>query len=213
VEKAKRGEPLRSVKLSGNEKKMALVEASKAAREGLLEKLEKVLSPLKGGKAEEQEKAVEEAEKLWEEYLEGEKDRLLAYNQDKARTAMEKEQERKLAALRGEGEEAGGEDGGKTKYLSAKRKIEKALKAEGASVTPGEEAEGAGAKSWKEVTGTRIKGVTDSQRYKYQRERERREEEMGKSVKDFDVEDAVGKVERFEVRLAFSSLLAVSFIC
>lgn len=203
--RAKRAEPIRSVKLASlNEKKVVLLDASRDAREGLLEALEKVLSPLKeGGKKEEQDEAVEKAEKLWSEYLEGEKDRLLAYNQDKARTAMEKEQERKMATLRGEGAEGveGAAAAERTKYLAAKRKVEKALKAAGASVTPGEEG---GKTSWKEVTGTRIKGVTDKHRYRYQRERNKIEEEMGKTVKDFDVEDAVSKVERYEVRLPFS---------
>ncbi|GAA5917935.1 hypothetical protein JCM6882_004131 [Rhodosporidiobolus microsporus] len=210
---AKRAEPLRSAKLlqPQNEKKLALLDASKAAREALLEALEAALLPLKDASAKkvaEQDRAVQEAERLWDVYLDGERDRLLAYNRDKVRSAMEKEQERKLAVLRGEvAPEGQSEAGENTRYLAAKRKIERALKAAGAGLVPGEEVEGQ--TSWKEVTGVRIKGVTDSHRYKYQRERQRAEEELGKTVKDFDVEDAVAKVERYEPSLPSSFITAL----
>ncbi|BGP12287.1 hypothetical protein JCM10213_000017 [Rhodosporidiobolus nylandii] len=209
--RAKRAEPIRSQRAGQSEKKLALQDASRAAREALLEKLEGVLAPLKNvapAAVAAQEKAVEQAEQMWEEYLDGERDRLLAYNQDKVRSAMEKEQERKLAALRGE-TEAGAEGDAqteKTRYLAAKRKIQRALKAAGCATTPGSEE---GAKSWKEVTGVRIKGVTDKHRYKYHKERSRAEEEMGKATKDFDVEDAVKKVERYEPSLPSSFITAL----
>ncbi|GAA5854976.1 hypothetical protein JCM8547_002329 [Rhodosporidiobolus lusitaniae] len=205
--KAKRAEPMRSVKLaSQNERKVVLLDASQAAREKLLETLEMVLAPLKEGKkAVEQEKAVQEAERLWDEYIEGERDRLLEYNREKVGSAMEKEQARKIAALKGEGDEKPEEPG---RYLSAKKKIERALKAAGASAKVGEEEE-EGKVSWKEVTGVRIKGVTDRHRYKYQKERDRAEKELGRTVEDFDVEAAVSKVERYEPSLPSSFITAL----
>ncbi|GAA5827104.1 hypothetical protein JCM11251_001119 [Rhodosporidiobolus azoricus] len=211
---AKRAEPIRSVKLQQpqNEKKLLLLDASKKARDELLETLEKVLQPLKDASAKkvgEQEKAVGEAEKLWDAYIEGERDRLLEYNREKVRSAMEKEQERKLAVLRGEvAPEGQSEAQENTRYLAAKRKIQRALKAAGAGTVPGGE-ETEGQTSWKEVTGVRIKGVTDYHRYKYQKERQRAEEELGKTVKDFDVEDAVAKVERYEPSLPASFITAL----
>ncbi|GAA6041625.1 hypothetical protein JCM8097_007773 [Rhodosporidiobolus ruineniae] len=212
VARAKRSEPLRSVTKT-SEKKAALLDASRAARNALLEELESVLEPLRrvegknAASGQEQDQAVAQAEERWAAYLEGEKDRLLAYNQDKVRTAMEKEQERKLAALRGEGESGEDVKTEKTRYLAAKRKIERAIKAAGGSVIPGEDEEGK--TSWKEVTGVRIKGVTDKHRYKYHRERNKAEEEMGRAVKEFDVEDAVAKVERYEPSLPSSFITAL----
>ncbi|GAA5975041.1 hypothetical protein JCM11641_000007 [Rhodosporidiobolus odoratus] len=223
---AKRAEPMRSLRPGAlSDKKIALLDASKDARERLLDTLVGVLEPLsrRGKGAEgEQEKAVIEAERLWEEYIEGERERLWEYNKDKVRERREKEQARRVAVLKGEKAEEAEEDGeaeGKTKYLAAKRKIERALKAVGVSVTPaehgGEQGEGEeekekeGQMSWKEVVGVRIKGVSDAHRYRYERERNKREVELGRTAREFDVEEAVKKVERYEPSLPSAFVTAL----
>ncbi|BGP28423.1 hypothetical protein JCM10296v2_000155 [Rhodotorula toruloides] len=208
--RAKRAEPMRSLG-KGGEKKVALVEAGRKAREVVLERLERVLAPLKEqAGAVEQEKAVAEAEEVWDRWLEEEKDRLWEYNKDKVRVAMEKEKERRVKAIV-EGEEG---DEEVTRYKKAKKRIERALVEAGAAVRPGARAEAEGKKSWKDVTASRIKGVNDKYRYMYHRERNKMEEEMGKTVKEFDWDEAVNKVERYEPSLPSSfitALLRLSF--
>ncbi|EGU13358.1 RNA binding protein [Rhodotorula toruloides ATCC 204091] len=212
LERAKRAEPMRSL-AKGGEKKLALVEAGRKAREAVLERLEGVLRPLKEqASAVEQEKAVREAEGVWERWLEEEKDRLWEYNKDKVRVAMKKEKERRVKAIV-EGEEG---DEEVTRYKKAKKRIERALVEAGAAVRPGTNAGGEekGKKSWKDVTAARIKGVNDKYRYMYHRERNTMEEEMGKTVKEFDWDEAVNKVERYEPSLPSSfitALLRLSF--
>ncbi|GAA6010271.1 hypothetical protein JCM10207_005698 [Rhodosporidiobolus poonsookiae] len=207
---AKRAEPLRSLRLAQNPRKAALLAASQSAREALLASLALTLEPLRAqASASAQDKAVKQAESEWEKYLDGERDRLLEYNRAKVREAMEAEQERKLAALRGEAvegaEPAAAAEG--SRYAAAKRKIERVLKAAGAGVVPGSDEKGV--KSWKEVTGVRIKGVSDAHRYRYHKERNKAEEAMGKTVKEFDVEEAVSKVERYEPSLPSSFITAL----
>lgn len=217
LDRARRAEPLRSeLARHGNEKKAALLEASRLAREEVLASLAAILAPLRvnadgsTAAAEEQEQAVRKAETTWERYIEAQRDRLLEYNQNKVRLAMEKEKERRMAALGGGRDGAGGdvvaegsEAGEATGYKVAKRRIERALAAAGAPVRP-TSASGEGEKSWKEVTAARIKGVNDKYRYRYHLERNKKEAEMGKTVKEFDWEEAVNKVERYEVRLPLS---------
>lgn len=199
--RAKATEPLRSQRPGQSEKKLALQEASRAAREALLERLERILAPLAAGAgAIAQDVAVVEAEKAWVKWLEEEKDRLWDYNKGKVRAAMEKEQERRVAAIT----DAGDDDGDASRYKVAKRKIERAIAAAGASVKPGvgatDEKAASAKASWKDVTAARIKGVSDRYRYMYHRERNKMEEAMGKTVKEFDWDEAVAKVERYEVR-------------
>ncbi|KAL7341044.1 RNA binding protein [Rhodotorula toruloides] len=208
--RAERAEPMRSLAKTG-EKKLVLVEAGRKAREAVLERLERVLAPVKEqASAVEQEKAVREAEEVWERWLEDEKDRLWEYNKDKVRVAMEKEKERRVKAIV-EGEQG---DEEVTRYKKAKKRIERALVDAGAAVRPGAGAEAEGKKSWKDVTAARIKGVNDRYRYMYHRERNKMEEEMGKTVKEFDWDEAVNKVERYEPSLPSSfitALLRLSF--
>ncbi|GAA5891802.1 hypothetical protein JCM8208_002891 [Rhodotorula glutinis] len=214
VARAKATEPLRSQRPGQSEKKLALQEASRIARELLLERLERVLAPLKAGAgAIAQDVAVVEAEKVWAKWLDEDKDRLWDYNKGKVRAAMEKEQERRMAAITDAGEDG---DGDASRYKVAKRKIERAIAAAGASVKPG--VVGADKKaakaSWKDVTAARIKGVSDRYRYMYHRERNKMEEAMGKTVKEFDWDEAVAKVERYEPSLPSSfvtALLRLSF--
>ncbi|KPV78024.1 uncharacterized protein RHOBADRAFT_50546 [Rhodotorula graminis WP1] len=218
VARAKATEPLRSQRPGQSEKKLALQEASRLAREHLLERLERVLAPLKAGAgAIAQDVAVVEAEKVWAKWLDEDKDRLWDYNKGKVRAAMEKEQERRMAAITDAGEDA---DGDASRYKVAKRKIERAIAAAGASVKPGvvgaaTTADKKAAKaSWKDVTAARIKGVSDRYRYMYHRERNKMEEAMGKTVKEFDWDEAVAKVERYEPSLPSSfvtALLRLSF--
>jgi hypothetical protein len=191
-----------AAKSAGGEKKAALLEAGRVAREAVLERLEGVLRPLKDqAPVAVQDEAVREAEGVWERWLEGEKDRLWEYNKDKVRLAMEKEKERRVRAIV-EGDE--GEDEA-TRYKKARKRIERALVEAGAAVRPGTD-DGEGKKSWKDVTAARIKGVNDKYRYMYHRERNKMEEEMGKTVKEFDWEEAVDKVERYEVSRRLSSM-------
>lgn len=204
---ARRAEPHRSEALrTTNERKAALLETSRVEREQVLERLAGVLAPLRArAAAGEQDAAVREAERVWEEYLEAERDRLWEYNKAKVRGAMEKEKERRTKAIAGGGGEATGTSEGDevSRYKVAKRRIERALVAAGAPVRPGSEAAAAAAaegKSWKEVTAARIKGVDDKYRYRYHSERNRKEAEMGKTVDEFDWEAAVNQVERYEVR-------------
>ncbi|BGP44370.1 hypothetical protein JCM10450v2_000181 [Rhodotorula kratochvilovae] len=208
--RAKAAEPLRSQRPGQSEKKLALQEASRAAREALLARLKGVLAPLKTGSAGaiEQGVAVAEAEKAWAKWLDEEKDRLWEYNKSKVRAAMEKEQERRMAAITDEG------DDDASRYRVAKRKIERAIAAAGASVKPGVGTDKEGKASWKNVTAARIKGVSDRYRYIYHRERNKMEEAMGKTVKEFDWDEAVAKVERYEPSLPSSfitALLRLSF--
>ncbi|GJN92026.1 hypothetical protein Rhopal_005054-T1 [Rhodotorula paludigena] len=213
--RAKQAEPLRSLRPGQSDKKLALQDASRAAREQLLEQLERALAPLKktaAGAEAEQDEAVREAETLWSKWLESEKDRLWEYNKSKVRAAMDKEKERRMAAITGDGDEQ--DDAGR--YRVAKRKIERAIAAAGASVKPGAAGakEGQGKASWKDVTAARIKGVSDRYRYMYHRERNKMEEAMGKTVKEFDWDEAVAKVERYEPSLPSSfitALLRLSF--
>ncbi|BGP21279.1 hypothetical protein Rt10032_c19g6257 [Rhodotorula toruloides] len=216
--KAKRAEPLQSlakpVAGGAGEKKAVLVEASRKAREAVLERLEGVVRPLKDQAAVgEQDEAVREAERVWSDWLEAEKDRLWEYNKDKVRVQMEKEKERRLKAIL-DGDE--GDEGEVTRYKKAKKRIERALVEAGAAVRPGTGAgvEEMGKKSWKDVTAARIKGVNDKYRYMYHRERNKMEEEMGKTVDEFDWDEAVNKVERYEPSLPSSfitALLRLSF--
>ncbi|GAA6046535.1 hypothetical protein JCM3770_006197 [Rhodotorula araucariae] len=208
--RAKAAEPLRSLRPGQSEKKLALQEASRAAREALLARLEGILAPLATGTAGaiEQGVAVTEAEKAWVKWLDDEKDRLWEYNKSKVRAAMEKEQERRMAAITDEG------DDDASRYRVAKRKIERAIAAAGASVKPGVGTDKEGKTSWKDVTAARIKGVSDRYRYIYHRERNKMEEAMGKTVKEFDWDEAVAKVERYEPSLPSSfitALLRLSF--
>ncbi|BGP52579.1 hypothetical protein JCM8202_004923 [Rhodotorula sphaerocarpa] len=213
---ARRAEPHRSETLrTTNERKAALLETSRVAREQVLERLAGVLAPLRArAAAGEQDAAVREAERVWEEYLEAEGDRLWEYNKDKVRGAMEKEKERRTKAIAGGGGEATGTSEGDevSRYKVAKRRIERALVAAGAPVRPGSEAAAAAAaegKSWKEVTAARIKGVDDKYRYRYHSERNRKEAEMGKTVDEFDWEAAVNQVERYEPSLPSSFVTAL----
>ncbi|GAA5981081.1 hypothetical protein JCM10908_003977 [Rhodotorula pacifica] len=219
LEQARRAEPLRSeLARTGNQTKTALLEASRLAREQVLESLAAILEPLRSSAAgtsalSEQEKAVQKAEQVWERYIDAERDRLWEYNKDKVRLAMEKEKERRMAALSGNGEvdDAAGEA---TRYKVTKRRIERALAAAGAPVRPSSSTTTAGEKSWKDVTAARIKGVNDKYRYRYHMERNKKEAEMGKTVKEFDWEEAVNKVERYEPSLPSSfvtALLRLSF--
>lgn len=207
LEQARRAEPMRSELLrTGNEKKAALLEQSRIAREQLLESLVDALEPLRvGASTKEQDKAVRSAESSWDTYIEEERDRLWEYNKDKVRLAMEKEKERRVAAIAGltRSGDAGGaepEEGEASRYKVAKRRIERAIAAAGAPIRPGTEAAAGAGKSWKDVTAARIKGVNDKYRYRYHMERNKIEAEMGQTVKEFDWEEAVDKVERFEVR-------------
>ncbi|GAA5849197.1 hypothetical protein JCM9279_005822 [Rhodotorula babjevae] len=217
VARAKATEPLRSQRPGQSEKKLALQEASRLAREHLLERLERVLAPLQAGAgAIAQDVAVVEAEKVWAKWLDDEKDRLWDYNKGKVRAAMDKEQERRMAAITDAGEDG---DGDASRYKVAKRKIERAIAAAGASVKPGvggavADKKAAKAPSWKDVTAARIKGVSDRYRYMYHRERNKMEEAMGKTVKEFDWDEAVAKVERYEPSFPSSfvtALLRLSF--
>lgn len=227
LEQARRAEPLRSqLARSGNEKKAALLEASRLAREQVLDSLATVLEPLRSASAAEQDKALRQAEQSWEQYLDGERGRLLEYNRDKVRLAMEKEKERRMAAIGGDGGDGGAaggrtgqgevddtEAGEATRYKVAKRKIERALAAAGAPVRPTSVRGGEGEeKSWKDVTAARIKGVNDKYRYRYHLERDRKEAEMGKTVKEFDWEEAVNKVPRYEVRSCRGNTIPRSFV-
>lgn len=201
VARAKATEPLRSQRAGQSDKKLALQEASRLAREQVLERLERVLAPLAAGAgAIAQDVAVVEAEKVWAKWLDEDKDRLWDYNKGKVRAAMDKEQERRMAAITDAGDDG---DGDASRYKVAKRKIERAIAAAGASVKPGVDGGAADKKaakaSWKDVTAARIKGVSDRYRYMYHRERNKMEEAMGKTVKEFDWDEAVAKVERYEV--------------
>ncbi|GAA5882213.1 hypothetical protein JCM3774_000964 [Rhodotorula dairenensis] len=226
LEQARRAEPLRSqLTRSGNEKKATLLETSRLAREQVLDSLAAILEPLRSPNTAgaEQDQAVSQAELAWERYINGERDRLLEYNQDKVRLAMEKEKERRVAAIgggSGQGQVLADEDDGTaeageaTRYKVAKRKIERALAAAGAPVRLRSGAGERGEKSWKDVTAARIKGVNDKYRYRYHLERDRKEAEMGKTVKEFDWEEAVNKVQRYEPSLPASfvtALLRLSF--
>lgn len=110
------------------------------------------------------------------------------YNLGKIQLANEKEQERRVKALQ-EKEQL---KASTVKYQAAKRRIETVIQESGGDAV------------WKEVTGKRIKGVSDVYRYKYYDQRKALEEEMGKIVVDKSHERAMQAIERQEVRARFS---------
>lgn len=175
IEMAKKAEPIRHPRTSKN--KEVLLDASEKAREAILVKLAALLGE---GKED-----VEGADATFAAFVAGEKARLVEYNLAKVQTAKEKEKERRVAALKEKDELRTSTK----KYQVAKRRIEEAIQAGASSGV-----------SWNEVTGKRIKGVSDMYRYKYYDTRKALEEEMGQIVVDKSLEKAMEAIQRQEVR-------------
>lgn len=181
-EKAKKGEPIRHPKTGKS--KLALMEKSEEARSALLLVLEKCLQVLEDGSgATEVDRGIELADEAFGTFLEGERERMRAYNEVKLQAANAKEKERRAAAL-AEKEKV---KISTLKYRSAKRKIEAAIAVAGEGL------------AWHQVTEKRIKNVSDVYRYKYYEVRRELEQELGQVVVDKGIELALKTPERQEV--------------
>lgn len=181
-------EPIRHPRTSA--RKQALLDASERARTAVLQRLHAAL-PATGSRD------IEAAEAAFSSFMAEEKGRLVEYNVAKVRAAVEKEKERRVAALK----ERDAVKHSTKKFEIAKRRIEELIaEAEGKAVSAGEEF------SWKEVTSKRIKGVSDIYRYKYYDDRVVLEEQLGQVTRDDSLEKALKAVEKQEVSLRLVSM-------
>ncbi|ORY90239.1 hypothetical protein BCR35DRAFT_299835 [Leucosporidium creatinivorum] len=184
---ARKAEPIRHPRTSKN--KEVLLDASEKAREAIIVRLAALLTE---GKED-----VEGAEKAFAEFIGGEKKRLDEYNVAKVQAANEKEKERRVAALKEKDELRTSTK----KYQVAKRRIEEVIQA------------AEGSSSWNEVTGKRIKGVSDMYRYKYYDTRKALEEEMGQIVVDKSLEKAMEAIQKQEPIIPSAFVTAVLRLC
>ncbi|SGY17771.1 BQ5605_C015g07884 [Microbotryum silenes-dioicae] len=180
--------PLRHSKTSPN--KAALLDASIDARSKVLRTLEPLL---RSGDVN-----LDAADAAFDAFIQDETKRLRAYHLVKLETSLEKERERRLAAL--QAKEALKTTG--SKYKTAKRKIEEAIQESGLA-----------AEAWPEVTAKRIKGVSDVYRYKYYEDRKQLEANKGSVAVDQSREKALAAIEKLEPVLPSSFLTAVLRLC
>ncbi|KAK4050438.1 hypothetical protein OIV83_003508 [Microbotryomycetes sp. JL201] len=180
--------------------KLAFLQTSETARAAVLRQLEAILSPdLQEGDVD-----VQAAEVAFDKFIQSEKARLDEYNLSKLRAATEKEKERRLKALKDKDESKVDSK----KYAAAKRRIEELVQEK--------EAEASDKKqefSWKEVTGRRIKGVSDVYRYQYYDERKALETEMGKVTRDLSFNKAVSAAKMQQPDLPQTFVTAVLHMC
>lgn len=180
--RAKRAEPVRHPKTSPS--KLALLEASEAARSQLLDALEPLLAVPAVADA-----AIARAEELFDKFVDEERTRLTEYNLKKMQLAEERENERREKAH----EELDKVKTTASKFRIAKRRIEAAIADAGPDVP------------WTDVTAKRIKTVNDVLRYKYFELRKADEEKAGKEVdnKSRRHEKALKAIAKQEVRFFF----------
>jgi hypothetical protein len=163
---ARKSEPLRHPRTTPA--KLALLEASEAARANFLSQLESTLSPIEASKSMQViDTAVAKVDDLFELFLSEERNRWGEYNLKKIKAAEGKEKKRRTARM----EEKNALEVGTKKYRLTKLKIESAL-------ALGAEA----GLSWDEVTAKRIKNVSDVYRFKYYEIRHAAEEAAGLAV-------------------------------
>ncbi|KAK4049605.1 hypothetical protein OIO90_005364 [Microbotryomycetes sp. JL221] len=178
VEKAQQTEPLRHPRTS--KAKEAFLNASEQARRQVLARLAAILTPADEG----HDAGVEQAEQVFDKFVKHEKHQLDDYNLTKLRNSTEKEQQRRLKALK----DRDSLKPNSKKYAAAKRRIDDLIQERQEQV---EQAGSAAEFSWKEVTSKRIKGVSDVFRYQYYDERKALEVEMGKVTTDQSFDKAV----------------------
>ncbi|SCV68156.1 BQ2448_277 [Microbotryum intermedium] len=170
--------------------KTALLDASIDARSTVLRKLEPLL---RSGDVN-----VDVADSVFNAFVEDEAKRLRAYHLAKLETSLEKERERRVAALQvKEALKANG-----TKYKTARRKIEEAIQDSGVPT-----------EAWPEVTAKRIKGVSDVYRYKYYEDRKQLEANTGSIAVDQSREKALAAIEKLEPVLPSSFVTTVLRLC
>ncbi|GAA5865087.1 hypothetical protein JCM1840_005735 [Sporobolomyces johnsonii] len=204
--KAKRAEPMTSLRAGQPTDEKQRVEESRKAREALLDESEALLAPLKegGGKVEEQDKAVEVVEGKWDEFLEEERKRTWEVERPKLAKRRKEEAERKVEELK-EGWKIGAEnkDG---RWRWAKRAVEKAIIEGGGSAQLDDE-EAEGQVSWKTVAEEEIVGVDEADRLRYLEERSKVEEEI-KRVRD-EAKGSLDALERPEPALPSAFVTAL----
>ncbi|GAA5923481.1 hypothetical protein JCM1841_001531 [Sporobolomyces salmonicolor] len=208
--KAKRAEPMTSLRAGQSTGEKQRTEESRKAREALLEEFEALLAPLKeGGKVEEQAKAVEMAEEKWDMFLEEERKRTWEVERPKLAKRRKEEAERKVEELK-DGWRIGA-DNKDGRWRWAKSAVEKAiLEGGGSAELDDEEAEGEEGPdqvSWKTVAESEINGVDEADRLRYFEERSKIEEEI-KGVRE-EAKGSLDAVERPEPALPSAFVTAL----
>ncbi|GAA5886082.1 hypothetical protein JCM16303_003856 [Sporobolomyces ruberrimus] len=163
--KAKRAEPILSTSESYPAEERDAALASRAARQALLESLDKILAPLKQqGNVKEAEKAVDKAEKEWGVFLEKERKRTHEIERPKMVKRKKADVEAQIEETKTRWSEGalGGEGFG-GRWKGVKRAVERALIAGGASV----EIDSAEKSTWKAIMKEAIEGVDAEDRKKY----------------------------------------------
>ncbi|KAM0793710.1 hypothetical protein ACM66B_001135 [Microbotryomycetes sp. NB124-2] len=199
TQQAANSEPVRHPRTSAA--KLVFLQQSEQARAVVLDRLEAILNPSRPGA---DDVDVGAADEVFDKFVKSEKAKLDEYNLSKLRLATEKEKERRLKALKDKDESKVNSK----RYLAAKRRIEEVIQEREAEA--GEKGQEF---SWKEVTGKRIKGVSDVYRYQYYDERKALEAEVGKVTRDDSFNKAVSAAKMQQPALPQTFVTTVLRMC